>query len=104
LLQEHEEHESYSPTVNLKNFIVRINFVYESEDFLKKIRYCIRLRNGYHGLICNIPLCDDNDVKIVQTFQSCSDLYFYPIESNKLEVYVVWDLLEDMKIYKLYAV
>lgn len=100
LLQEHHR----GPTANLNNVQSQFH-VYESENFILKDRKpdnCVRLRNGHHALIRNILLCDNNDVKIVvQTFQSYGDLYSYPIESCKLEVHEVWDLLEHIEVYML---
>jgi len=100
LLQEHYD----GPIANLKN--VKSQFhVYEGEDFIlknKKPDNCVRLRNGHHGLIFNIILCDNDDIKIVvRTFQLYGDLYSYPIESSKLKVHEVWDLSEHMEIYML---
>jgi len=100
LLQEYNG----GPKANFKN--VKSQFhVYEGEDFIlknKKPNNCVRLRNGHHGLIFNIILCDNDDIKIVvRTFQLYGDLYSYPIESSKLEVHEVWDLSKHMEIYML---
>lgn len=100
LLQEHHG----GSTANLKN-VKHQYHVYESEVFIlkdKKPNNCICLQNGHHGLISNILLCDDDDIKVVvQTFKSYDNLYLYPIESSKLEVYEVWDLSEHMEVYML---
>lgn len=100
LLQEHHG----GPTANLKN-VKKQYHVYESAVFIlkdKKPDNCICLQNGHHGLISNILLCDNDDIKVVvQTFKSYDNLYLYPIESSKLEVYEVWDLSEHMEVYML---